>query len=97
MISGIVMNPLTTPQSYRWPSISPKITPSKPAVASATPRRSSRCLRPGRRSGISSMASANVTTPIGMFTVKIERQPKWVTRRPPTVGPATTARPAITP
>ena len=43
------------------------------------------------------MASANVITPIGMFTVKIDRQPKCVTRYPPTVGPATTATPAITP
>ena len=38
-----------------------------------------------------------VITPTGTFTVKIERQPKFVTRKPPRVGPAMTASPAITP
>jgi hypothetical protein len=52
----------------RWPSMSPKMTASRPPVARATPSRSRRCRRPGRRSGITSRLAAITTTPTGRLT-----------------------------
>ena len=68
MISGIVMNPVTVPQSNRWPSMRPNTTSSSPALASATPTRSSRWLLPMRRSGTNAKAATTSATPMGMFT-----------------------------
>src|SRR3989454_7119438 len=51
MFLGRGASPATTPQSYRWPSMRPKITASKPAVASPTPARSNRWRRPGTQVG----------------------------------------------
>lgn len=36
-------------------------------------------------------------TEVAELEAKTRRQPKWVTRKPPSVGPATTARPARMP
>ena len=68
MISGMVTNPLTMPQSKRCPSMRPKTTRSKPALASATPTRSRRWLFPMRRSGTKAKAAATSATPMGMLT-----------------------------
>ena len=74
MISGMVIGPQIAPQLKRSPSTSPKMMPNRLALANRTPTMSSRCRRPGRRSGTTRSAPASATNPTGTLTKKIQRQ-----------------------
>ena len=63
-----------SPQLKRSPSMRPKTTPNRPAVARKMPTTSHPWRRPGRRSGMITKVATSAAIPIGTLTKKIQRQ-----------------------
>ena len=80
-------------QPSALPCTSPQTIPSRPPLASASPRRSSEVSGPWL--SVSSRASGSTASPIGTLSQKIHCQAIPSTTAPPTSGPAATARPAM--